>query len=103
MVKMAYIDEITPEMCKTVDSLKARNFADATPEEIETYANWSRLMAMHDEDLRAKTEMRQRESEERRQLNRQQAQSAMNALDALAELAQAKLKAVENESQEQTA
>ena len=64
--------------------------------EIEIYGEWNRLHALHDADLQQKAEVRERESAERRELYRQQAESAMNALDALADLAKAKLKAVEN-------
>lgn len=95
---MAYINEITPEMVQTVDKLKASNFEGATQEDIEVYGNWCRLMALHDAELKERSEQRRQESEQRMELNRQQAQSAINALDALTALAQAKLKAVENES-----
>lgn len=95
---MAYINEITPEMTQTVDKLKASNFEGATPEEIEIYANWSRLIALHDADLKEKSEIRKQESAQRMELNRQQAQSAIDALETLTALAYAKLKAVENES-----
>ena len=97
-VQMAYISEITPEMVQTVDKLKSSNFEGATQEEIETYGNWCKLMALHDAELMDRSEQRRQESEQRMELNRQQAQSAINALDALTALAQAKLKAVENES-----
>lgn len=91
-----YLQGITPEMTKTVDKLISSNFEDATPEEIEIYGEWNRIHALHDADLQQKAEVRERESAERRELYRQQAESAMNALDALADLAKAKLKAVEN-------
>lgn len=96
-----FIKEITPEMVQTVDKLKATNFADATAEEIELYAEFNRLIALSNEDLRQRAETRERESNARMQLFQQQAESAINALDALAELAKAKLKAVENGQQEQ--
>lgn len=95
-----YIDAITPEMTATVDRLRAENFENATPEEIELYAEWTRIHALHHEEFLQNAELRKRESDERRELFRQQADSAMNALDALAELAKAKLKAVENGQEE---
>lgn len=91
-----YLQGITPEMTKTVDKLISSNFENATPEEIEVYGEWNRLRALHDADLQQKAQVREQESAERRELYRQQAESAMNALDALADLAKAKLKAVEN-------
>ena len=93
---MAEIKGITAEMTKTVDKLIATNFENATPKEIEIYAEWTRMFAMNDELVKQKQELRAQESARKLELFEQQAQSAMNALDALTELAQAKLKAVEN-------
>lgn len=93
---MAEIKGITAEMTKTVDKLLATNFENATPEEIEAYAEWTRIFAMNDELVKQKQKIREQESARKLELFEQQAQSAMNALDALAELAQAKLKVVEN-------
>lgn len=91
-----HLKEATPEMIATVNKLKQTDFENATQEEIETYARFSSIIALHEDDIENRREIRQAESEERRELARQQAESAMNALDALAELAKAKLKAVEN-------
>lgn len=93
-----YISQITPEMTATVEKLRADNFSNATPEEIEIYAQWTSLVSAHKEEIANRAEILKQESEERRELERKQAQSAINALDALAELAQAKLEAVINES-----
>lgn len=92
-----YSKQITREMVELVDRLEHDNFENATPDEIREYARFQTLIAMDREEFRNRHEMREKESAERRELNRQQAQSAMNALDALTELAQAKLAAVESE------
>lgn len=91
-----YMENITPEMTHIVDKLRMSNFENATAEEIEVYAEWTKLHALHHEEFAQKAEERKAESDERRELFKQQAQSALNALDSLAELAKAKLKAVEN-------
>ena len=88
--------KITAEMTRTVDKLIATNFENATPEEIQMYSDFNVARAKHAEELQARREVLKQESDERNELIRQQAESAMNALDALTELAQAKLKAVEN-------
>lgn len=93
---MNYVKEITPEMVQTVDRLKASNFANATAEEIELYAEYNRLLALSNEDLKNRSETRKNESQARLELFEKQAQSAINALDALTELAKARLKAVED-------
>ena len=93
---MAEIKGITAEMTKTVDKLLATNFEGATPEEIEMYAEWTRIFAMNDELVKQKQELRAQETARKLELFEQQAQSATDALDALTELAKAKLKAVEN-------
>ena len=94
-----FISQITPEMTATVDRLKATNFENATPEEIEVYAEFKSLISAHQTEAANRREIMQRESAERLELDRKQAQSAMNALDSLAELAQAKLKAVKDGAQ----
>lgn len=91
-----YMAQITPEMVKTVEKLTHTNFDGATPEEIMQFSEYNRLMALHDADFQQRTETRRQESEERRALMREQSSSAINALDALADLARAKLKAVED-------
>lgn len=91
-----YINEITPEMTKTVDRLINENFENATPEEIEIYAEWTKIHALHDAEFQAKAELRKQENEARIEQFKEQSKKAMDALDALTELAQAKLKAVED-------
>lgn len=93
-----YLDDITPEMTATVDKLKANNFEGATPEEIETYAQFVSLTSAQRKETEYRKEIMERQSIEQLELDKKQAQSAINALDALTELAKAKLKAVENES-----
>ena len=93
---MAEIKGITAEMTKTVDKLLATNFENATPEEIEAYAQWTKIHALNHELTTQKMELRKRESEQRQELFEQQAKAAQDALEALADLAKAKLKAVEN-------
>lgn len=91
-----YMKQITPDMIRTVDDLKRREFKDATPEEIETYAQWSRINALQDAEFQHHREVRERESKARKESYEAQAKSAIDALNALADLAKAKLEAVEN-------
>ena len=92
----SYLNELSAEMTKTVDKLKKTNFKDATPEEIETYAQWSAIMAAPREDLAHRKQVREAESEKLIAMRQEEKESAINALNALVELAQARLKAVEN-------
>lgn len=92
-----YSKQITREMVEMVDRLEHDNFENATPDEIREYAKFQTLIAMDREEFKSRHEIRTKESAERRELNKQQAESAMGALNALAELAQAKLALVEKE------
>lgn len=91
-----YIKEITPEMTETVDKLKRDNFKDATPEEIEVYTEWTRLMTLQSAEFENIRETRKRESEERIKNDAAQAKAAIDALEAQKELALARLEAVKN-------
>lgn len=91
-----FIKEITPAMTKTVDRLKRDNFKDATPEEIEVYAEWSRLMALQSAEFENIRETREREFEERRKNDAAQTKAAIDALEAQRDLALARLKAVQD-------
>lgn len=92
-----FMKEITSEMTETVDRLKRDNFKDATPDEIETYAEWSRIMALQSAEFENIRETRNAELAERRKNNEAQAKAAIDALEAQKELALAKLEAVKNE------
>lgn len=92
-----YIKQITPEMTRTVNELKARNFVDATPEEIELYARWAQLNALQSAEFEQHARLREQESEQRRKAFEEQANTALDALSTLRETALAKLKAVSNE------
>lgn len=91
-----YIKEITPAMTEIVDRLKRENFKDATPEEIETYAEWSRIMALQSAEFENIRETRERELEERRKNDKAQTKAAIDALEAQKDLALARLEAVKN-------
>lgn len=91
-----YIKEITPEMTETVDRLKRENFKDATAEEIEVYAEWSRIMALQSAEFENIRKTREQELEERRKNDAAQAKAAIDALEAQKELALARLEAVKN-------
>lgn len=91
-----YIKEITPAMTETVDRLKRDNFKDATPEEIEVYAEWSRVMALQSAEFESIRETRKRESEERIKNDAAQAKAAIDALETQRDLALARLEAVKN-------
>lgn len=90
------LKDITPEMTLVVNDLIARDFEDATKEEIELYANWSRIHALHDSEVLERREMREVEIRQRMENSKREADAAIEALNALTELAQARLKAVEN-------
>lgn len=91
-----FMKEITPEMTKTVNRLKRDNFKDATPEEIEVYAEWSKLMALQSAEFENIRETRERELAERRENDAAQAKAAIDALEAQRDLALARLEAVKN-------
>ena len=91
-----FMKEITSEMTETVNRLKRENFKDATPDEIETYAEWSRIMALQSAEFESIRETRNAELEERRKNNAAQAKAAIDALEAQRDLALARLEAVKN-------
>lgn len=96
-----YTKQITPEMVRIVDDLYARKFADATPEEIKVYAEWTRIHALQDAEFEQHARLREQESAQRMETFKEQADAAMNALNMLKEVAIAKLKAVEHGQEEQ--
>ena len=91
-----YLNEITPDMTRIVNDLLNRDFENATKDEIEVYAQWTRIHALHDSDIEEKREQRERRVQQRLEESKKQSEAAISALNALAELANAKLKAVEN-------
>lgn len=91
-----YIKEITSSMTETVNRLKQSNFENATPEDIEVYAEWSRLMALQSAEFENIRETRERESEERIKNDAAQTKAAIDALEAQRDLALARLEAVKN-------
>lgn len=91
-----FMKEITPAMTETVDRLKRDNFKDATPDEIEVYAEWSRIMALQSAEFESIRETRERELAERRKNNEARTKAAIDALEAQKELALARLEAVKN-------
>ena len=91
-----FMKEITPEMTETVNRLKRENFKDATPEDIETYAEWSRIMALQSAEFESIRKTRDREFEERRKNDEAQTKAAIDALEAQRDLALARLEAVKN-------
>lgn len=91
-----FMKEITPAMTETVDRLKRENFKDATPDEIEMYAEWSRIMALQSAEFESIRETRNAELEERRKNNDAQTKAAIDALEAQKDLALARLEAVKN-------
>lgn len=91
-----YMKNITPEMTATVDRLKSTNFEGATADDIEMYAEWSRLMALQDAEFESIRQTRELESATRRQNDTAQAKAAIDALEAQRDLALARLEAVKN-------
>lgn len=91
-----FIKEITPAMTETVDRLKRDNFKDATPDEIEVYAEWSRIMALQSAEFESIRKTRERELEERRKNDEAKTKAAIDALEAQRDLALARLEAVKN-------
>lgn len=94
-----YMKEITPEMTAIVNKLKQTNFKDATPEEIEIYAQWSMLTSLHKQELDTLDEERKQRIKQNMEQSKKESEAAIKALKALADLAEAKLKAV-NDGQE---
>lgn len=91
-----YTKEITPEMVNTVSRLEKENFENAAPEDIRVYGEWMRLNALQDAEFQDARRMREEKHEQDLKLGQEQAEASLSALNALTELAQAKLKAVEN-------
>ena len=91
-----FMKEITSEMTETVNRLKRENFKDATPEDIEVYAEWSRIMALQSAEFENIRETRERELEERRKNDAAQTKAAIDTLEAQKDLALARLEAVKN-------
>ena len=84
-------------MTRTVNSLIERDFENATKDEIEVYAEWTKLLALHSADREQKRKEREKIIEARIEESKQQADAAIEALNALTNLAVAKREAVENE------
>ena len=93
---ISYMGEITAEMVETVDKLKRTNFEGATPDEMALYTEYVRLNALQDAEFKDTQARREQRAKERREANQRKTDAAVNALEALADLARAKLKAVEN-------
>ena len=91
-----YLHEFTPEMLQSVDALINRGFKDATPDEIELYAQWKSFQALHNDEMNSMRKNRDAMIQAQLEHDEAQAKSAIDALEALANLARAKLKAVEN-------
>ena len=91
-----YTKEITPEMVNTVSRLEKENFENATPDDVKVYGEWMRLNALQDAEFQDARRMREEKHEQDLKLGQKQAEASLNALNALTELAQARLKAVEN-------
>ena len=91
-----YTKEITAEMVNTVSRLEKENFENATPDDIKAYGEWMRLNALQDAEFQDARRIREEKHEQDLKLGQKQAEASLNALNALTELAQARLKAVEN-------
>ena len=91
-----FIKRVTPEMTATVDKLKNANFENATPEEIETYAEWSQIMALQSAEFESIRETREKEAAERRKNDADLTKAALGALEAQTNLALAKLEMLKN-------
>ena len=91
-----YLKNITPEMTRTVNNLINRDFENATKEEIEIYAEWSKLFALKDSERQQRREQRDAVIAQRIENSRNESKAAVDALNALTELAKAKLAEVEN-------
>ena len=91
-----YTSAITPEMTQTVDKLRATNFADATPEEIELYAEWTRLFALQEAEFEERKRLREQEADARMKQDQEKHEAAIDALTALTDLAKAKLRSVQD-------
>lgn len=92
-----YMKQVTPEMTAIVNDLKRRNFEGATPDEIETYANWKSIMTLQSDEMEQLRQKRQEETESRKKAIKEESDKAMNVLNELSDLAKARLKVFENE------
>ena len=93
---LEYIEDITPDVTRRVNELKASNFEGATPEDIELYAAWTAKMQMQSDYF--EQQRRQRDEMHALKLENaiQDAQTSKEALEALRDAAYAKLEAVKN-------
>lgn len=83
-----------PEQTRRIDELISSNFADATPEDIQLYAEWKAEEAKSAEEFRQYIEIQQKESEERVKIAREESENAKNALNALVDEALERYKAI---------
>ena len=90
------LKEITPEMTRTVNELINRDFSDATVDEVKMYAEWVKIHALHDEEVEQRRKERNAIIRQRLEDSKKQTDASLEALNALTELANAKLRAVEN-------
>lgn len=86
--------EITPEMAATVNNLIKRDFANATPDEIQVYGKWSAIQAMQSEEMENHREQRNIELEQRLSALKAEEEVSLDTLKTLNEAAKAKLEAV---------
>ena len=86
--------EITPEMAATVNDLIKRDFADATPDEIQVYGKWTAIQAVQSEEMQNNREQRNIEMEERLSTLKAERELSLDTLKTLNETAKAKLEAV---------
>ena len=93
---LEYLKDITPEDTQRVSELRKSNFENATPEDIEFYAEWTAKVRMQEEAfVNREAEMRE-EQQIRREAFAQQAQTAQKAIEALRDAAIEKLELVRN-------
>ena len=83
--------EFTAEQMGIIRELKRREFADATPEEIELYAQWTSAQALDSEEFKAETEIKREQAQAETEMRRELAQASLSALEAQRDLALQKL------------
>ena len=94
-----YMSAITPDMTNIVNKLVASNFAGATADEIEVYAQWRVAIALQSDELER---VRQARDEQMRQDAATSEQARANARNLLDELARQAAERLERANDEQT-
>lgn len=93
---MDYMKQITPEMTQKVSELRKSNFKDATPDDIELYAQYTALVKMQEDEFSQRRKQLEEVQAAKMEAVKENAKTSKEALEALRDAALAKLEAVKN-------